>query len=925
MNFYYQVLESLHNNSGTLVYNNKLITGSFIKGGAYGYEGKVEVQVKGLDLVGAAVLDSNCFGEDCLFGSGIWTSAVTTSIKDDNGLFFLQGLVDEQGAVWTVDFITVCLDSGRKTIVDRLVPLNYQGIGKSTSVLPPKLKIAELIKTTSDSSQVMLTIYGDFNLTQQPTLTKPFCQGKRDYTFQGQYIDIEETALTIVSLMLNDFHFSQDREKRFAIKGEVDNLFSAIISDNYDRLSKLIDLDSINKRYGSIPKYLASYVEYKNLYSDGDGKYNNPVVTLHNTDCFDSGCFDEINANNLNITRWVSTRAIAWLAFSLSLYKKYFISDTYDDLLNKLVDYLIEQISDNYLLTDGWLHNDTLVESERLHNYSLSTNVVSYLVFFQLFDITSKAFYHELGISIYEAILNNFYSFKTNSFSSTIVDSKINFKENDLSVLVYGLLFSKSSGREDITEKLIDKLGDISKSNYGSLLFEYSPDSTEYETVDYLTKNLRRRENLKYLDKLNYLSTETRLNPTDLVRELYLLRELLINSQDNFDISERLISNLSTFNNFVSKDLYCNSTFVVSDLIDKTLSKHFNEIFVVNTDYIESGVFYRSFNFSKIKKWIPINFSWFSEDSMLPGSQLSKFLKSISYILSTFNVLKKRWFSNDILNYGYLELLIEAAGLNVQRLIQETSREFAQYLSSFFNSNDSSNTASGITMQVDRYNYDICIEEKWQDIVTPNGLYDERFNSVLGKSYISGENKYSAYLINVTAFRPLRDIIQLTINTFKPAGVKVIYDEILGIEDSIQVFNNNCLLLSYTDIPPECSILTEDGSYLLSQNQEFILLEQCNQEELITECGILSELGNYILEEEINSNLVLENNSCISSEIECTIILENNSGSVFSQDNIALVLENNSCDDIPDNNSYIVQEDFNKIKTEIDNSNILVE
>jgi hypothetical protein len=918
MNLYYKLLKSLHNNNGSTLYNNKLVTGCFVKGQQEDYEGIVKVKVNNLTLTGGAVTDHDCFTDDCLYGSGIYQSAIPTDIQDPlSKLYFLKGLVDTNGNVWTVDFVSLCPSSSSYNYLERNIPLDVRGYANSSVIISSKLKIALIRKTSVDKSEIALTLYGDYPLSEQPFLTQPFCQGERNYTANNQVIDIEEISFTIISLILNNYHHVEDFELKFPIQGEVDKLFTSIIDDNYTRLYNLVDLDSTSNRFGSIPRYIASYSTNKNLYSSADERYNNSDINFHNDNCFDNGCFAVTDVSSLLVSRYVSTRAIAWLLYSLCLHKEYFNETKYDRLINYLSSYITSQIDKNYLVTEGWEHHNTLALSARIESHSLSTNVISCLALFKLFDLTSRAYYHELAIGIYQSIFDNFYSYKLNKFNSK--------NDSDLATVTYGMLFATAIKREDIIEVLLNNLSkSLVKTNYGNKLYEYDETYSSYEAIDYLNKDYLDSDNYNYLKSLSFINLNSVINTRDFFKELYLLRELIESNVNNgFSISSEVLNrNIELFDSYIENYFKCYSSFIIADKINFPLRNYVEELFSVNITYTDTSVFYRNFLTEKLKKWIPINFGWFSDNSLLPQSQLNKFLKSISLVIATFNVLKSRAFNADIYTLGYLELKLTARELSTDRLIQETTKRFIDYLISFYNEVDNSLTESGLKLQTRRYNYEICIEDKWNEIISTNGFYSRRFTPFIGLGYLSGEEMYSAGLIKVTVFRPLREVIDKVIHRFKPAGTKVVYEEVLTVSPDISIFSNSsCMLIKSISIPPECVVLLENGNYMLTELEEYVGLETCLP---VEGCGILTELGELIISE-IGVDLRLEDADCDSeiALIECGILTELGEY-VLSEIENNLVQENSSCIFI-NQNSYIIQEDSNRINTEVNDFNLILE
>lgn len=795
------------------------------RGESYGYVGYLEGEVIGVDLDSHAVFSTDCFTPGCFEGGGIWTTAITTNrSRELEGItqYWVGGTVDAEGALWFVDLGTICPATGDFALKDRYLPISVNGHFESRVELPAGLKVAVLKRVTSDSVETVAHYFGTYLVPDRLSRVKPGVA--LNYTAEDQQTDIEEIALSLSTLMLSGYRHVKAGRTVFYLKGQPDVDLTQVIEENLSRLSRLVDTISITRRYGSIPRFVATYSEPDQLYGPlADCHYNNRIVRLFEEGCFKEGCF-QVTPNKTLVSREVHTRALAWLAYALCLYTYYWKSDKYVFLLETLGVYLLNQINHRFGLPSyGWTHHNTLEQSEEIEEYSFSTAVAVCLACLKIYDLREDVRYLEAAADIHEGIFEQLYASKTKTFLHSLSD-----QTESGETLIYGLLLTLSLKRADLSELRLSAVQQQLRQNYGKRREVYLRDNAgnlvsdgagdyQFEVIEPLS--LQGIQD--YPDELSLLQGHQGTLREHTNANFWIINLLQQAQFNQFEVEADLDPLAATLHTSLSELEPITTLLTTSHCLDGA-----NYIARVLSDFpikeFEQLLFQRNFAFDKLRYLWPTEYSWASPQALTIHGNLGKLLKVFARSLSTaFSLISRTKDSTFSTKARSTALDQIAKDYGYTRLQQETSIELRSRLTEYLQTQEKANTAEGIRSKLREIGVNCSINEPWQRIQISNTFHKIGHAVELGEGYYSGNDYATASLIEIEVNQPLISEIQKIIQQTRAAGIKVIYRENLEFEEEFSLGDSSCLNWKQYGID-SCYILQEDNGFILTEEGDML-------------------------------------------------------------------------------------------------------
>ena len=346
--------------------NRELVYIELSENGSYFDIGRLGGKVIGLELdYKETVLDSECVEYGCLFETGVWTTATKTPVSRLNGSvteYWVRGPLDGANTTYVVDIGYIYTQCSETSIREENVPLKWDSSFRSVYSVPSGIKFVKLRRITPTQSRELLYHMGKYE--SPDNLSRHQTGYLLDYKYDDQKVDLEELAFSFSSLLTTTYYRPKDNRLIFRDYGYVDNAIETAIKDNLSRLSRLLDLDPTSRRFGSIPRYPATYSEPSQIYGTAaDVSYEEPNVLLIEEGCLEDGCMAS-NPNRTLISREVNNRAMAWLLSAYSTHRISYSDVTYIPTITSIGTYLIDQMDmDKGLVREGWTHNNIYILS----------------------------------------------------------------------------------------------------------------------------------------------------------------------------------------------------------------------------------------------------------------------------------------------------------------------------------------------------------------------------------------------------------------------------------------------------------------------------------------------------------------------------------------------------------------------------------
>jgi hypothetical protein len=810
-------LESLHRTGGesliksniTTDPNRPLVHIELTKNGGYYDRGIVEGIVRYLALdYGGTIVEKDCIEYGCLEETGIWTTAIKTDISRTIGgttQYWVRGPLDENGDTYVVDIGYVYLACGDIAIRDENVSLFNNMTFRSYSLLPQSIKFVQLKRVSPTTVTPVLNHMGTYsnpdNLTRYQT---GYILG---YNYVDQKTDLEDIAFSLLPLLLTNYYRPIKGQTLYRDDSYRDPHIKQVIEDNLARLSRLVDRDISSKRYGSIPRYPATYTEPSDIYGpNADNKYQNNEVRYIEEGCLENDCV-KVGIDETLISREVNTRALAWLLYAYCVYQLSYNDSRYEPTINLIATYLLSQINvETSLLREGHTHNDVYGLSVPIEVYNTSTSIITSLALLKAYDVTKQQSLLEYSLEISNSVYRLLFDTSSNQFVQSYSDLNITLEST-----AYGLTFSWLQGRADITESLIaflssklkapDQLINIDISNPNNLsIFNVISISDSYTTNQVLRINTLLYSNIQSAFNSNYL--------VDYIGQL----DQVYSNLTDYQASDRNTLSIS----FVSECLLPNALW----------SYEFSSIFSIEDLYTLE--FHRSQNLNRVRDSWPINFTWVSELSKSPKNVLGSILLSVSRALANIptTLLRVRKSSNITTSRGS-NLNRTGKDLKLSRRFREEDYKYTNRLIHKIIGGANTESSFKTCLELIEIN-PIEIYEPWKDVLTFDSPKTYTGNKDISNSLISGNDYASVNVIELRVKQILDEDVILETERIRAAGIKLLY-----LEGILQDFDLNdigplCYDHTYLDeIPVEPLILLlEDGTdTLLEDNGDPIYLE----------------------------------------------------------------------------------------------------
>ena len=268
----YSRLLTYHQPGGESIYSGSQdkIELTFLSGSLYSSNTYLTGIISNLNLDSSAVFESSCFAYSCFQNSGIWSTALSSSVSTVvNGItqYFIVGSLDSEDNVWLLDLGYISPYSGKFIIEDSSVPISNNGYFTSRVTISPYTKVAVLKKVTP--TQVIPVLYSYGNYSSNKSITRSSINYLLNYNTTDQTSNLEDLSIALLSLMFSQYKKSdQDGSYVFFKQGDVDLNIKQIIEDNLYSISLLLDQTSITNRVNSIPLNLTTYETSDLLYND---------------------------------------------------------------------------------------------------------------------------------------------------------------------------------------------------------------------------------------------------------------------------------------------------------------------------------------------------------------------------------------------------------------------------------------------------------------------------------------------------------------------------------------------------------------------------------------------------------------------------------------------------------------------------------
>lgn len=755
-----------------------LIHGEIKEGRDYNHIGTIQAQVYGLKLQSNnSAFQGNCFSYECFESSGIWTTVIKTPISRQFGgitQYWVNGDVDDAGNIYTADIGYIYKVTGQPLIKEENVPLYSDGLITSVRTIPSGIKFIRLKRITPTSKSTILHIFGDYPIPD--TLLRSSFKQILNYNAIDQRCDLEEISLTLVSLMMTRYYKPKANQILYRDKHYIDPAIIQIIEDNFARLSRLVDYDITSPRYGSIPRYPATYSEPADIYGTlADEKYLNPELNCFADDCFTTDCFESLT-NNLLISREVSNRAIAWFLIALCLYSIHINKERYKALITLLVEYLTAQVDVNLSLpTDGWTHSTIYSNSTKVNIHSTSTAVVVTLALTKAYEITEDKGALDTAADVYLMIIKNLRNYSDNLFSESYEKPQSTFEAT-----FYGLLLASKFDRADIAQDIMNFLYSKTTGNYGQREDSFVTDSNFVLVRTSGSLGIMASPDFKrFIKNPSLLSYFYQFGgPTfNLVETLKynILFVSLFNSNlekgYNIAFNNILLDQIAVLQNVQAQDRFLTTSvssaicLLNRNLFDEDLLK-FNNVIDVHT-----LIFNRSITYDKLTRMWPLHYGWVSEDSLSPRGVLGSITHTIARVLAVFlperNIAERNVYigtatDRDLDKWG--------DDLDTPRFNRETDTEYRERLQRRISK--SASTKSAIIENLRSIEVESEVYEVWQRLFKYSGLLTSPGDATLGDALLPGNDYATHNVIEVQTNQPFNDEAALELRHSHAAGVK---------------------------------------------------------------------------------------------------------------------------------------------------------
>jgi len=841
----------------TLDINRPLIDATIVSNYNVQDKGKVEIELKGLELLeGNNLFRQDCFDFDCFQNEGVYTyiqnisdicivdlpgqvpKLLTKKQRDQisatcyidtlgNNTFFVRGTPDVNNYVYVADIGIINTTSGNLFLLDKNV--SFYKAGKKNSLfalsnkkIPKGVKVAIIKRISKTNIEYVGTVYGQ--LENEFYFPHSTLKANRGFNTADQSISVENLSLNL--LLLANFKQYEILENQIVYRSNnySSPLIETTIQKSTNILTQLINTIDVQQE-GSLPATIASYSIHEDQYnSAANDTYLHKIKECFDSECFDSTCFEKI-INNILLDRSIDNRAIAWLIqYLVSFSVNYSVDITYSITL--LSNYLLTQKNKtNRLYYKGWLSNSTLTQytqSLSLNSEILSsTNISVFFALLKTFEITQDFNYLNEAEELYVAIKK--YLINTEGLL------KHSYLQNATSIesATYNLLFILSLEEYDNVLILIE----FFKQKLARL-----PQIINEEVFVNTANVTVGLENVEITSLLTFGNNEFKLfidTPLDNISTLedifkynYLIYSnlILLNEKIYIPYLSQIEEKYNTIYQNIENDREgATLIFCLSYLINNKSLLDFNNSRLNSVTDLNNYKFQKDFIFNNLLLSTPKDYGWFNPNIITKTSHLGNIYYGIAKALA-YNATKyefnKKLLSIDNM-YGIL-LNQKAEDYSLTRFPKENDADFKTRIKSelFTRGINKEVIESKLTL----FNSTATIKDNVNAVLAYEADTNYFYNSNWGVGYIQGNNSFNTNITTFNFLQPVEEDVYLEIQKLKPAGIQINISESLlfNIKKSSTLinifeeepFSNICpqLTLENTD-----NITTENSSLVCTE------------------------------------------------------------------------------------------------------------
>lgn len=761
-----------------------------------GPTGQPRGYVRGLNLQsGGTSVPSSCVEPGCLWETSLLYEPTNTTY---------YGPVDSNGFMYLVDVGYIYEACNQLTIVATSLPLTVDGYFEGP-LLPRGARFIRLRQVTPYLDRVVL-----HHIALPLGLPRTGTGYLLNYDATDQVVDVEELCVGISSLLGATYYRELPNQQLSRRQHYRDPIISRVIA-SLGRLASLVDLDVTSPRYGSIPSHVATYSSaFNDSYGPPlDEHYLNRVISIVDDSCVDTDCLSHLEDQTL-ISRAVSSRAVAWLLYvgcSYLLTNRGAILFPVDAMAN----YLINQMDGaSSLVRDGWTHSDTYGDSQQITSTGTPTSVMAMLALLGAYDLTLNMDYLEAASDIYEALLP-----LTSSGGLRAAPLQNPTTESN----IYGLMFLLI-GEAPLLENCVAALAH-SLTPYVPPYEQYLITGTSQPIVDSVGNPLVvRQDNITY----PYFQGSTNALRENVVSVVLLgqahsqgymvpylehLRALAVQVSSTY---EQVRDQLSI-------------SYVASCVGSPSLGAPYH------VDLLLSLPFLSRYLYRFLVSMLPVEYGWFSADSLLTSSPLGSLLMSFSRLLRRSRVQVLLNHSLGSLGRGAL-LDRWASQYSISRLPNETDESLSSRTTA---SLPRAITADSLTDHLGSLDFHVDHIEDHADRILTFGGGPHSGTTDPSTSYLSG-TKYTATAYTLHCSDMPTAAIQEEVTNRRPAASTPYYLGYLTVLASPKSTPSSCASFTYSSFgqppsPPPITpvLLLEDATPVLLETGESIPLEVGNQ------------------------------------------------------------------------------------------------
>jgi len=736
------------------------------------------------------------------------------------------------------------------SIIYENIPLRSDGSYTHEGLVPKGIKVVILKAISYLDEQIIAIRYGE--TPSGLTLLRTYGGSALNLNPIDQYVNLEELSISLINIILSGYKDSKECEDN-SIGYYLDPQLELIVMYNLDRLSQLLDIEGASPRAGSIPLHLYSYITYEDIYDDQLQQeriqdcfmnnlfeapcniFNNSFILNNSLICPDD-CFEPVVDNEFAF-RLVDNRAIAWLLLAYNTYYKVFNNVRYNDTIETLASYLINEYNPKLsLVRKGWNHSTVYRESLPIDIYETSTNVTVCLSLLRTYDLFRDYKYLDTGADIYEGINYSLFSHKERLFVDNLDDVDYSYES-----LLYGLWLSKELNKSEAIESILETFKTYSKylhtdpnieitDSKGNLITTYSRDDIVAKRFDYLQLLVEdTRSTVPFF--INKIKDQLPLHSS--LSHIFITQRLLSDLSFNYDNTVKNISYyvpsillVNKYTNIIHQHINNNidtrvfTSAISSFCLNESLFN--NSLFNIDCwPDVETLLMSRRFVYQKVSDLMPTKFGWFNEKAISPKGNLGKLLITTSKSLANWYVgFNRSLDANNLTTSKNREIDFYGSDYSLFRWDGETDYDYKERIKAYMLRE--ANVSEAIVDTITLFGIDSIVTEpnitSTDSYFTYNYYKDLRFIPDPQDSWISDNYYATSPVIDIHTNYPVTPSIDEYVMEVKSLGVNHFYRSRLqfegcydlieddgNIEGDIQIRTSN-YIPSYKAIIPCCGV-----------------------------------------------------------------------------------------------------------------------